>query len=459
MKPKQIVILGAGISGLATAWYLKLSLGLQVRLAILEQSGRAGGWIETIEKDGFLFEQGPRSCRTQGLGRATLALIESLGLEEQVIFPSVDADSRFIYTEKGLQHVPRHLWEVPFSPLTRGWSKALCRDLLMPKRAVEDESIEDFFSRRVGAEWVEKLVDPFVSGIYAGDISRLSMKSCFPQIDQMEQKRRSLLLSSISRRKEDLYLSAFVQSASLRPMFSFKHGLETLTRALTDRLTDCLHLHKTVERLDLREDKVDIFLEDGEKFEADHVISTLPAYACSSIFRSVHPSLSKQFEELSYASVKVVNLGYRRLEIPLKGFGYLIPSYMGSPVLGCVWDSSVFPEQNHTYGEGRLTVMIGGRRHPAVEAWDDQQVIETALSALQEHCGIWSLPDAVHVRTIHQAIPQYELGYEVWKRKIFENIAPWARRLTLSGAAFTGVSINDCIAAARMVTEHRLAVH
>ena len=119
----HIIILGAGISGLATGWFLRNLLGSQVQLTILEKSHRPGGWIETVEKENFLFELGPRSCRTKGNGRETLGLIEAIGIQDKVIAPSLDAKNRYIFNGNSLQKLPSHFWEVPFNSLTKDWLK------------------------------------------------------------------------------------------------------------------------------------------------------------------------------------------------------------------------------------------------------------------------------------------------------------------------------------------------
>ena len=200
---RRIAILGAGICGLAIAWHLK-QLDPKLQLTLIEKSDRAGGWIQTVQMDGFLFDQGPKSIRTRGAGVETLRLIQSLGLEGQVIVPSKDAASRFVYDGKGLQALPKHLYQIPAHPLTSGWIKALWRDWQAPKREVEDESISAFFSRRIGEEWVDRLIDPFVLGIFAGDCRRLSLKSCFPQFDEWEREEGSLFRghSDIARSKQ-----------------------------------------------------------------------------------------------------------------------------------------------------------------------------------------------------------------------------------------------------------------
>lgn len=452
----HVVILGAGISGLATAWFLKQRLGSHVRLTLLEKESRVGGWIQTIHSQGFLFEQGPRSCRTKGTGQETLALIEALGLQDQVLAPHPDAHKRYIYQDAGLQCLPKHVWKVPFNALTRGWLKALWRDWRMPKRQKEDESIQDFFARRLGNGWMENLIDPFVSGIYAGDCSRLSLKSCFPLFDQWEQQYGSLVKGAWRHQRSPLVQSSFIQSMCRFPLFSFKQGMETLPRALAHELKDCLRLNQTVKGLKLQATGVEINLQGGERLTANHVISTLPTYNLSALLAS-HSLLDHHLKELPYASVVVVNIGFEKAVLPLKGFGYLVPSKMKLPVLGCVWDSSLFPVQNQKEQQTRLTMMLGGSHHPEIVHLSESKIVELVRQALQQHLGIHVQPQVLQVKQAYQAIPQYEVGYAVWKKKVQASLQLLSPCLILSGSAWTGVSINDCIAQARQLA-HRISL-
>lgn len=447
----HIAILGAGISGLATAWFLKQALGASIHLTLIEKSQRVGGWIQTLHTQGFLFEQGPRSCRTKGAGQETLALIEALGLQDQILAPHPDARNRYLYDGQRLQCLPKHLWEVPLNPLTQGWLKALWRDWRMPKRQEKDESIQSFFSRRLGEPWAERLIDPFVSGIYAGDCSRLSLKSCFPLFDQWEQQQGSLVRGAWRHRSPSAHQSPFIQKMRRFPMFSFREGMEVLPRALARELKDCLSLGQSVNSLRFDAQGVDIRLDNQQSLKVDHVISTLPIPVLASLLAD-YPLLSTKLRELSYATVSVINIGFNRSVLPLKGFGYLIPSRAGLSVLGCVWDSCVFPEQN-LQNQTRLTVMMGGSRHPEVEQMSEKELMENSLQALHKHLGIHAEPQAIQVKQAKNAIPQFEVGHSIWKGEIQEAITHLSPRLTLSGSAWTGVSINDCIAQARLFAQ------
>ncbi len=448
---RHIVILGAGISGLAMAWFLKQALGSHLHLTLIEKNSRAGGWIQTIQTDGFLFEQGPRSCRTQGSGQETLALIEALGLQNQVLIPHKQARNRYIYHHQRLQRMPKHLWEIPFNPLTRGWIKALWQDWRMPKRQVEDESIQAFFSRRLGHSWVERLIDPFVSGIYAGDCSRLSLKSCFPLFDQWEQQQGSLLRGAWQAHRL-APPTPFMQSMRSVPLFSFKEGMETLPRTLASCLKEELLLKTGVTQLVFNQAQVEVHLDNGQRIQADQVVSTLPTFVLSSLLDSYLP-ISQLLKDLHYTTVQVVNLGFKTAVLPLEGFGYLIPSSEKSPILGCVWDSSIFPEQNGQDHQTRLTVMMGGRHHPEIDKKSDQEIIELALQALSQQLGICKIPDVMQIKRAREAIPQYELGYANWRKQLEQALSLFSSRLLISGSSWAGVSINDGIAYSRRLAQ------
>lgn len=450
---RRIAILGAGISGLATGWFLKQFLGSDVQLTIIEKKDRAGGWIQTERQGDFLFEQGPRSCRTKGLGRETLALIEDLRLEDQVITPHPDAKNRFLYQGNQLQRLPKHLWEVPFNPIFQSFLKAIWRDRKMPKRKEEDESIHSFFSRRIGNALTETVIDSFVSGIYAGDYKRLSLKSCFPLFDQWEQERGSLLCGAWHHRPlSSVKQTPFIQKMERFPMFSFREGMDSLPRTLADRLSEHLVLGQSIQRLIFDKQGVEIRLNDGRSCLVDRVISTLPTFALSSLVEQ-YPSIAKRLRELHYASVTSVNVGFRQAVLPYRGFGYLIPSCEGQQALGCVWDSSVFPQQNRG-NQTRLTVMMGGRRHPEVANMSQIEITALTRSVLSSHLGIDADPEVIQINQSQEAIPQFEVGYAKWKSEIQEEVEQLIPQLLLSGSAWSGVAINDCIANARQLAQN-----
>lgn len=447
---KKIVILGAGISGLSTAWFLKQRKDLNAEVVILEKSPKVGGWIQTVHQDGFLFEQGPRSFRTQSLALPTWQLIEQLGLKDQIILSHVDANTRYLYHKKKLEPLPKNFWNVPFSAVTSGWLKALMREYFTSKSSNSDESIYDFFSRRITPEWAERLVDPLVSGIFAGNMRKLSIKSCFPMLYELEQRHGSLLKGAMQQHKGKEQQGKIPINA---PLFSFKSGMQTLTQALFQRLERDIFFDTSVKQLVLHPDRVQIELVNSEWIEADRLISCIPTYELSQLLAGKHPFFATDLNKLNYASVMVVNLGYWKPVLKQTGYGYLIPSQENESILGCVWDSTVFPQQNPTDEATRLTVMLGGAHHADVEQWSQEKAIALALSSLEKHLQIQEIPNSISVKTAYRSIPQYEVGYQMWLEHIQEQLDFISPSLICLGSAFNGVSVNECIMGAYQTVE------
>ncbi len=446
---RRILILGAGISGLSCAWFLKKRWGSNIEITILEKSNRIGGWIQTLEQDHFIFEQGPRGCRPRGTGIHTLHLVEELGLQDQVIRGDTSACFRYLYTEQKLRKFPHHLLSYLFSPVMKGVFRALLKDLITPKGEGIDESIYDFCKRRLSPQLAERLIDPLISGIYAGDIRQLSFQSCFPFLYRLEQEHGSLIKGILRRPKSRLILNPFVQNLQQYALFSFKRGMETLIRELAHQLEADIRLNCTPQALEFQREGVSVLLSNREKIEADQVFSTLAAPAIGNLLQSHDADLHHALLQIPYASVAVINLGYQDRVLKEKGFGYLIPSQEQEEILGCVWDSCIFPQQNQCSQETRLTVMLGGRKHTQVEFLTEQECLSIALASISKHLGIRTLPQIARVKLAKTAIPQYEVGYQMLLQLIRAKVSSLSTRLMLIGHTFSGISVNDCIAQVR----------
>ncbi len=385
---KKIVIIGAGISGLAAGWYHKQQ-GHTV--TILEKSSRAGGWIRSSCDQGFLFEQGPRGFRPSGKGKRTLALVKELGLESELVAADKNARKRFIVLKKRL-----HPFSLGFL-LRQGMASALLRDLLTSASNREDETIADFCTRRFNAKIAQRIVDPLVKGIFGGDAEQLSMRSCFPTVWEAEKK--GSVIRNLKKSKDK-------PPASL---YSFRNGMERLTERLAEVLKDEIHLNTPIERLD--------------NIKADQIIAAIPAHALAEIAGIRDP--------FTYASLTTVSLGWNGAFLPKKGFGFLVPSLEQENFLGMTWDSAIFPEQNR--GEQtRVCVMIEG-----------EGTLDIALKAVKKYLGIEKPPDAHLVGKAMRAIPQYLLGHHK-RLAFFQKQLP----IRLIGNSYTGVGVNDCIEAA-----------
>jgi protoporphyrinogen/coproporphyrinogen III oxidase len=452
--PKHIVILGAGISGLSLAWFLKKRMGKKISVTLLEKSMRAGGWIHTIESRGFLFEQGPRSCRSQGTGIETLKLIEELGLQQQVIVADSAARKRFLYHDQKLKPLPRGPLSFLLSPLTRGFLKTLWREWRVPPSSASDETIYDFVVRRLSPEIAEKLIDPLTSGIYAGDIRHLSIRSCYPMLYNLEQEEGSLLKGMLKKaRQKEEPQSPFIKAIRKHSLFSLKQGMETLTRELAKRLEYDILLNCEVKALHFFDDAIEVEADHGRIFRADHVFAALPAQALAPLIRPHHEVLHEKIDEITHTSVAVVNLGWKDNVLKHKGFGYLIPSNQREEIMGVVWDSSVFPQHNQQPEETRLTVMIGGAHMSNFASYTEQDFIDKALEAMSRHLQIDQKPDTISFKRAQNAIPQYHLGHADRVDWIHKQLPLLSHRMTLIGSSWHGVSINDCIAQSRLQAE------
>lgn len=430
----KTVILGAGISGLATAWRLKQA-NPSLDLTILETSARAGGWIQTIDHEGFLFELGPRSCRTRGAGHHTLQLVEELGLCQEVVGADPAARHRYLWKDQQLKLLPSSLWSFLTSSLTHPLIPVLWKEWWRKPLHKEDESIAAFMTRRFSQETLDVFMDPLLSGIYAGDPDRLSIRSCFPDLYRWEQEHGSVM-RGVFKKSSPKEMTPFVKEMSAHSLFTFRKGMETLTNCLAEMLAPHIIYNAPVESLDIRKEQVDIRSKEAI-FNATQVISTLPVHALNAVL----PQLKTV--AIPYASVAVVCLGYRRKVNARQGFGYLIPSSEQEKILGVVWDSSAFPGQNRQDEETRLTVMIGGTRMADFDSYSKVDFERMALEAVSCHMGIEQLPDAIYTHIARQAIPQYPVGHH----KLIEQakkIIPSS--IVLGGTAFHGVSVNDCIA-------------
>jgi len=428
----MIVILGGGISGLAAAWYLKQKTDRKI--VLLEKSPRLGGWIRSTSDKGFFFEHGPRSLRPNG-GEETLRLIQTLGLEDQIVPGEKAAHERYLYFNHSLHKMPRSLGGLLTSPWIWPVVPPLLTEWTKPPTAKDDESIYQFISRRFNSTVANRLMDPMAKGIFAGDIHTLSMKSCFPGIYCLEHEAGSLT-GGMWRKKKKSEGDPLLSRMKAVSLYTLRDGLEILIEKLALKLNIEVRLASPVTKIDFQSG---IRVQTPfEKFQAEHVISALPAHALASLMPSPLP---EQLGSIFAKSLSVAHIGYHSSKLQHQGFGYLIPSTEGEKVLGMVWDSSAFPVQNQAPGQTRLTLMMesGGE--------------ETVLSALKRHLGIAETPDYLNIFRASRAIPQYTVGHSQRVKDVKESLRRLSPNFHVIGNSFEGVSVNDCILQSQKLVE------
>lgn len=413
---KHAVIVGAGISGLSLAWKLRRA-GQKVTL--IEKETRPGGWVQTLKIDDYLFDLGPRSFRSEGDGQATLQLIEELGLTSSLIQAAPNARKRFLFTDGKLQQLPTGLLSLFTSPLTRPLIRSLLTEWRV-KPGHGDESIESFVTRRLGKKAAHTLFDPMTLGVYAGDIRKLSMRSCFPSLYQWEQSQGSLTKGLLRNR----------QSGAL---YSLKGGMGQLIEALQQQLDIDMRLGTTVSAVDNQS----VHLASGEQIPADRIYLTVPSHIACGLLSDYAPTTSRLLRGIPFESVTVACCGFLLPKLRQEGFGYLVPTLDNESILGAVWDSCAFPQQNQRPTQTRISIMFRGERPGCKTLVQD---------ALRRHMGIDALPDVLHIHVAKQAIPQYVVGHANSLLVLNSELRRTLPNVTLLGSSLYGVSLSACVA-------------
>lgn len=468
---KTVAVLGGGVGGLTACYHLSKSPQVS-QVVLLEGSGQVGGWLSSTRRaDGAVFERGPRGVRHVGpTGRNTLNMVSELGLEGELLpvsSRSAAAKNRFLYVGGRLHRMPTGLGGVirTIPPFSRPLVLSTLKDLVTPRGEAEDETVHAFVTRRLGAELADLAVDCLCRGVFAGDCRVLSMRSCFPPLFSLERERGSIFLGMLlgARSGAEAPPSALVRRSQEErwAQWSLRRGMQTLPEALEDCLRSSgrvhVHKHAAVTRLETQGSGWEIKLQDGS-LKADHVISALPAQALASVLPPAAQPLSEQLREISMVTVAVVNLEYEGSVLPVPGFGHLIPSSEDRGVLGVVYDSVAFPEHNRAGDPTtRLTVMMGGawfqEAYGNVGDVTEKFFLGQATRAVRSHLGVSAQPIWSSVAILKDCIPQYHVGH--WKR--LENIRHYIGHhnlpLTLAGASYNGVSVNDVIFSGRKAAE------
>ena len=440
----KTVIVGAGISGLATAHAL-LEKQPDLGLLVLEASDRVGGKVWSDKTDeGFLCESGVNAFLDNK--PKTLALSQELGLSPITSFDA--SRHRFVFSEN-------HLHELPATPPAFLTSNLLSipgrlrvmLETLVPRGHKADETLAEFAIRRLGQEAFEKLIDPMASGVYAGDATQLSLESCFPRIHEVETEYRSLIVGLLK-----LQIKARREGNKNTPtagpggkLTSFTQGMSALPLAIAKGLGDRVRVSTAIRSMTRKNKIYALHLSNGEKIEAERIILACPAHAQAAILKELDADISDELNSIPYPSLSICCLGYKRNKIKhdLNGFGFLVPSRERRSILGTLWDASIFP-QRAPDGQVLLRSMIGGARAPELAELPEEKLLDVVRADLQDVMGINAEPDFVRVYRHQQAIPQYVVGHGQ-RLKTINRLLQKHPGLFLTGNAYKGVALNDCI--------------
>ena len=449
----SVAIIGAGITGLTAAFYLKRA-GIPV--TVYEAGDRVGGAIQSLRQDGYLAESGPNTIleTSPKIGQ----LVRDAGLESRRLDPAPEAGARYVVRYK------RPI-EMPGSPLgffstelftLRAKLAVLCEPFVPPRRDGVEESIAGFVVRRLGREFLDHAIDAMVAGVYAGDPARLSVQQAFPKLAALEAKYGSLIKGQIFGARERRKRREI--SKDRAPKFSFDEGLQVLPDALSGQLGEAVKRNTRVKRL-VRDGvgwTVDLRTSDGEE-RASHSAVVYAGTAFQLAELQVGPSGKlldlSSFSGIRHPPVASVVLGFRREDVAhaCQGFGALIPNVEGFKILGTIFSSSLFPNRAPA-GHITLTSYVGGERHPELASLPPEELVDLTLKDLETLLGVKGQPTFRHCAFYPRAIPQYNLGYGRY-RQLMTEIEAEAPGLFFAGHYRDGISLGDSIVSGCNIAE------
>ena len=436
----RTAIIGAGISGLTTAFYLHQARPDR-ELHIFDAHPTAGGTMHTDRLDGFCFEAGGNGFLTNKPD--AMQLVKDCGAQELLLSSTAAARKRYIFTDQ--------LHRLPESPgsflrtdlIGMGAKLRLMGELLVPKRRDPgEETLQEFGYRRLGKTFTDVFLDAMTAGIYATTPDKVSVNAAFPLVVRLEQEHGGLFRGMLARRK--------TQAGPGGMLMSFKGGVGSFISHLCRRIPAKWHLAAPVN--EVVRDGLGYRVRAGAFEEVfDQVVVSTPAHAASGMLQSLDSDLARRLAAIDYSPVAVVGLGWKTLDHPLDGFGLLTTTSARMPVLGVLWDSSIFPDRAPA-GSKSVRVMIGGQRNPQLVQQDESGLMATAREGLRLTMGIDAEPDVSLVRRWDRGIPSYRVGHIAAIAALFAQVARYPG-LHLCSNAYRGIAMNDCVHNGRLLAE------
>jgi oxygen-dependent protoporphyrinogen oxidase len=490
---KRVVIIGAGITGLAAAHRL-LERNLESRealdLTILESSSQLGGIVCTSERDGFLLEGGPDSFISEK--PAALELAKRLGLEPGLIQTNEEYRRSFVVRQGRLLPVPEgfhllapsRMWPFVKSGIFSWAGKArMSLDLLLPRLASngaatgdDDESLANFVRRRLGREALERMAQPMVGGIYTADPERLSLRATMPRFLEMEREHRSVIRALQKSGSSGMVAKGAQESGGARYslFLSFDRGMQVLTDELerailsfqsrfpSDASSPQINIRRrtAVESVSLQQNakgserpEWKIKTTANETFVADAACLALPSYASARLLNHQEPDLAAELDAIPYASSATINLAYKRPDVPhpLDGFGFVVPFIEKRSIIACTFSSVKFAGRA-PQGHVLLRAFVGGALQPELLDLDEEALLSRVRTDLRDLLGVEQPPLFAEVSKWHRSMPQYHLGHLERVKRIEQRLA-CLPGLVLAGNAYNGLGIPDCIRSAEAAAD------
>lgn len=457
----HVIIVGGGITGLTAAWSLqKEAQAKRINLSytLLEQSDRWGGKILTEEipsqgEEPFIVEGGPDSFITQKPW--AYQLTHDLGIAERLL-PTNDHLRKVFVLHNGrpiplpegvMLIVPTKLKPFVLSPLLSPWGKLrMGMDLLMPpKRDGEDETLSQFIRRRLGAEALDKIAEPLMSGIYNAEAERQSLLATFPRFRALEEKHGSLIKGMIAGRRARPSAPSANGLPKPNSMFiSYQDGMGEIVQRLRSQLTGDCRLGAKVCAISSQPNVgFELSLNNGERIRGRSLILAVPAFEASRLVEALSPQAADELDKIRYVSTGTISLAFERSEIKhsLNGFGLVIPRSERRSINAITWTSAKF-NRRAPAGKVMLRVFFGGSRRPDVIDLDDEQLVKLVRRELQSIFGINARPIFHRIFRWRRANPQYDVGHLV---RVAAIEAALPEGLYVTGSPYRGIGIPDCV--------------
>jgi len=454
-KPFRVAVIGGGISGLSSAHHLaELSLKYSVPLEIivLEKSGKLGGVISSKSVKNFIIEEGPDSFNINK--HSAIDLCHRIGMNSDIIHANDKSKQIFVIYRENLLPIPEGFLLaptrlIPFlkSPLfsLKGKMRILM-DIVIPRRnSQKDESVASFIKRRFGKEAFKLVVQPLFSGIYSTDPDMLSMQATMPHFIKMEQEHGSIIWAMRSKIKFN-YTENKNSASSNSSYVSFKRGMQDLVNTLASYMPkESIQLNKIVQEITLKEDGWKIVTSNNNEIDVNGVIIATPSIQAATFVRGFDPLLADYLLGIKYTSSVIINLVYKREDIPhpLNGSGFVVPKSEDLPILACTFSSVKFPRRTPP-GMVLLRCYMGGDINSDIYEEDDTSLNNAAHKSICGVLGIRSKPIFTMIRRNPQSMPQYTVGHLDHISQIYYMIKKYPG-LQLAGNAYEGVGIPDCI--------------
>jgi len=450
---RKVVIIGGGIAGLTSAFYLQKTIqenDLPIEIQIVESSHRLGGKMQTVLRDGFTIERGPDSF----LARKTsiIRLAKEVGMDDKLV-PNSTGKSYVLVNEKlhsmpggSIMGVPTEIG--PF--ITTGLFSVpgklrAAADFILPRsESGKDQSLGQFFRRRLGDEVVENLIEPLLSGIYAGDIDQLSLMSTFPQFYEVEQKYRSLIMG-MKKMTPSQPKQSDSKDKKKGGFLTFKTGLQSFAEAIEAKLNpkSILKGHR-VDKITKSNQKYEIYLNNGETIKADCIIAATPHMVTQTMFSDY--SFFDPFKSIPSTSVATVALAFpeEAIKTEIDGTGFVVSRNSDYSITACTWTHKKW-EHSTPKGKVLLRCYVGRAGDETIVDLSDDQIIKIVLDDLMKTMDITMNPDFAIVSRWKNAMPQYTVGHKQRLATILEQVKTELPGVFLAGASYGGVGVPDCI--------------